>query len=105
MSMSMEYNIWIKLYIQTLFQIDIDYSALFPDQNIYFEFEKKSDKIYNILGEKVKDSSCLKILDQIKNGDNLNESKYKKFILILILKCKREREKRIKSQFWVGKWY
>jgi len=35
-----------------MFQIDIDYSALFPDQKIYFEFEKKSDKIYNILGEK-----------------------------------------------------
>ncbi|CAI6353215.1 unnamed protein product [Macrosiphum euphorbiae] len=54
--------------------IDIDYSALFPDQNVYIEFEKKSDKIYNILGEKVKDSSCLKILDQIKTGNNLNEN-------------------------------
>ncbi|XP_022161028.1 uncharacterized protein LOC111027115 [Myzus persicae] len=55
-------------------EIDIDYSAIFPHQNIYFEFEKKCDTIYDILPEKVKDSSCLKILDQIKNGNNLNEN-------------------------------
>lgn len=60
-----------------LFQIDIDYQALFPNgDTIYKNFEEKSPKIFNLLLEKVKDTNCRKILDKIQSGDeNISESK------------------------------
>lgn len=35
----------------------------------------KSKKVYSILRDKIKDSSCLKLLDQVENCKDLNESK------------------------------
>jgi hypothetical protein len=61
-----------------MFQIDIDYNALFPNShNIYQDFNDKADKIFKLLDEKVKDNSCCKILETIVNNNdaNINESK------------------------------
>jgi len=61
-----------------VFQIDIDYNALFPNtNNIYQDFNDKANNIFKLLDEKVKDNSCRKILETIVNNKdiNINESK------------------------------
>lgn len=59
------------------FQIDIDCDTLFQNKNsIYNDFQTKSEKFFNIFESKINDLNGLKILDQIKNGSDINESKY-----------------------------
>lgn len=61
-----------------MFQIDIDYNALFPNtNNIYQDFNDKAEKIIKLLDEKVKDANCRKILENILNNNDIdiNESK------------------------------
>lgn len=67
-----------------MFQIDIDYNALFPiNNNIYQDFNDKAEKIIKLLDEKVKDTNCRKILDNLisnNNDINMNESKILKYL-------------------------
>lgn len=61
-----------------MFQIDIDYNALFPNtNNIYQDFNDKTEKIIKLLNEKVKDINSRKILENISNNNDIdiNESK------------------------------
>jgi len=61
-----------------MFQIDIDYNALFPNtNNIYQDFNDKAEKIIKLLNEKVKDTNCRKILENVSNNNDIdiNESK------------------------------
>lgn len=59
-----------------IFQIDIDYNALFPNSTtIYKEFNDKYEKLFSILDEKIKDAGCRKIFEEIKSSSNVNESK------------------------------
>jgi len=64
---------------QIMFQIDIDYNALFPiTNNIYQDFNDKAEKIIKLLDEKVKDTNCRKILENLISNNNdtdMNESK------------------------------
>lgn len=45
--------------------------------NIYQDFKDKSDKNFKLLNEKIKDINCRKILDTLKNTNeiNINDSK------------------------------
>lgn len=61
-----------------MFQIDIDFNALFPNtNNIYQDFNDKAEKIMKLLDEKVKDTNCRKILENVSNNNDIdiNESK------------------------------
>lgn len=61
-----------------MFQVDIDFNSLFPNtNNIYQDFNDKAEKIMKLLDEKVKDTSCRKILENISNNNDIdiNESK------------------------------
>ncbi|CAI6365987.1 unnamed protein product [Macrosiphum euphorbiae] len=51
--------------------IDIDYNALFPiTNNIYHDFNDKAEKIIKLLDEKVKDTNCRKILENLVSNNN-----------------------------------
>ncbi|XP_016659852.1 uncharacterized protein LOC107883741 [Acyrthosiphon pisum] len=53
--------------------IDIDYNVLFPTNiNIYQDFKDKSDKIFKLFDEKIKDLNSRKILDTLKNTNEMN---------------------------------
>jgi len=54
-----------------MFQIDIDHNALFPiTNNIYQDFNDKAEKIIKLLDEKVKDTYCRKILENLISNNN-----------------------------------
>ncbi|KAL5236318.1 hypothetical protein ACI65C_003728 [Semiaphis heraclei] len=67
--------------------IDIDYNILFPTGiNIYQDFEEKSYKIFKLLNEKIKDLNCRKILDTLKNTNEMNiNDNVKNGVLIYLL--------------------
>jgi hypothetical protein len=56
-----------------MFQIDIDYNALFPNgNNMYLDFNIKADNIFKLLDEKVKYANCRKTLETLANNYELS---------------------------------
>jgi len=63
-----------------LFKVDIDFKRLYINASDMFTiYEKSLIKLVQILDDRIKDPSCRKLLEEMKNDVNISESKFNYF--------------------------